>query len=127
MSRGRCEPIQHSHSQYLLRDSEIVRLCDYASDVLRHEFGHALADRYLKALQKGALFRKAFGGAVVHGCGLRLLNLVILRTNFNIAMLTLPCRFVGGQCPWGFPCVTKRCWLGGYCCGNITRQTVCSA
>lgn len=36
---------------------------DSANDVLRHEFGHALADRYPKALQKGALFRKAFGGA----------------------------------------------------------------
>ena len=32
-------------------------------DVLRHEFGHALADRYPAALKKGALFRKAFGGA----------------------------------------------------------------
>ena len=34
-----------------------------AVDVLRHEFGHALADRYPAALKKGALFRKAFGGA----------------------------------------------------------------
>ena len=32
-------------------------------DVLRHEFGHALADRYPAASKKGALFRKAFGGA----------------------------------------------------------------
>ena len=33
-----------------------------ASDVLRHEFGHALADLYPKVLKKGGLFRKAFGG-----------------------------------------------------------------
>jgi hypothetical protein len=31
-------------------------------DVIRHEFGHALADRYPKALKKGGLFREAFGG-----------------------------------------------------------------
>jgi len=36
---------------------------DSSLDIFRHEFGHALADRYPKALQKGALFRKAFGGA----------------------------------------------------------------
>ena len=35
---------------------------DSAPDVIRHEFGHALADRYPKALEKGGLFRKAFGG-----------------------------------------------------------------
>ena len=34
-----------------------------AADVLRHEFGHALADRYSKVLKKDALFCKAFGGA----------------------------------------------------------------
>ena len=34
-----------------------------APDVIRHEFGHALADRYPKALERGGLFRKAFGGA----------------------------------------------------------------
>jgi hypothetical protein len=33
-----------------------------AVDVLRHEFGHALADRYPKALRDGDLFKKAFGG-----------------------------------------------------------------
>ena len=33
-----------------------------ASDVIRHEFGHALADRYPAALKKGGLFREAFGG-----------------------------------------------------------------
>ena len=32
-------------------------------DIFRHEFGHALADRYPAALKKGASFRKAFGGA----------------------------------------------------------------
>lgn len=31
-------------------------------DVIRHEFGHALADLYPRALSKGGLFRKAFGG-----------------------------------------------------------------
>ena len=31
-------------------------------DVLRHEFGHALADLYPGALKKGGLFRAAFGG-----------------------------------------------------------------
>ena len=35
---------------------------DSANDVLRHEFGHALADRYRGALKKGSLFRKAFDG-----------------------------------------------------------------
>lgn len=34
-----------------------------APDVIRHEFGHALADRYPGALKKGGLFREAFGGA----------------------------------------------------------------
>ena len=34
-----------------------------ALDVIRHEFGHALADLYPGALKKGGLFRKAFGGA----------------------------------------------------------------
>ena len=33
-----------------------------APDVIRHEFGHALADRYPTALKKGGLFREAFGG-----------------------------------------------------------------
>ncbi len=33
-----------------------------AVDVLRHEFGHALSDRYPAALRKGGLFRMAFGG-----------------------------------------------------------------
>lgn len=33
-----------------------------ALDVIRHEFGHALADLYPGALKKGGLFRKAFGG-----------------------------------------------------------------
>ena len=33
-----------------------------AADVIRHEFGHALADRYPGALKKGGLFREAFGG-----------------------------------------------------------------
>ena len=33
-----------------------------AVDVLRHECGHALADRYPKALRDGDLFKKAFGG-----------------------------------------------------------------
>ena len=33
------------------------------SDVLRHEFGHALADRYPKVLRDGDLFKKAFGGS----------------------------------------------------------------
>ncbi len=32
-------------------------------DVLRHEFGHALADLYPGALKKGGVFRAAFGGA----------------------------------------------------------------
>lgn len=31
-------------------------------DVFRHEFGHALADLYPRALSKGGLFRAAFGG-----------------------------------------------------------------
>ncbi len=30
-------------------------------DVIRHEFGHALADLYPRALSKGGLFREAFG------------------------------------------------------------------
>ena len=34
-----------------------------AVDVLRHEFGHALADLYPGALKKGGTFRAAFGGA----------------------------------------------------------------
>ena len=34
-----------------------------ALDVIRHEFGHALADLYPGALKKGGLFRVAFGGA----------------------------------------------------------------
>ena len=34
-----------------------------APDVIRHEFGHALADRYPLALKKGGLFREAFGRA----------------------------------------------------------------
>ena len=34
-----------------------------ALDVIRHEFGHALADQYPGALKKGGLFRAAFGGA----------------------------------------------------------------
>jgi len=33
-----------------------------ALDVIRHEFGHALADQYPGALKKGGLFRAAFGG-----------------------------------------------------------------
>lgn len=33
-----------------------------ALDVIRHEFGHALADLYPGALKKGGLFRAAFGG-----------------------------------------------------------------
>lgn len=33
-----------------------------AIDVLRHEFAHALAHRYPKALRNGDLFKKAFGG-----------------------------------------------------------------
>ena len=33
-----------------------------ALDVIRHEFGHALADLYPRALSKGGLFRAAFGG-----------------------------------------------------------------
>ena len=33
-----------------------------AVDVFRHEFGHALADLYPRALSKGGLFRAAFGG-----------------------------------------------------------------
>ena len=32
-----------------------------AVDVFRHEFGHALADLYPRALSKGGLFRAAFG------------------------------------------------------------------
>ena len=34
-----------------------------ALDVIRHEFGHALADLYPGALKKGGTFRTAFGGA----------------------------------------------------------------
>ena len=34
-----------------------------AIDVLRHEFAHALAHRYPKALRDGDLFKKAFGGS----------------------------------------------------------------
>lgn len=34
-----------------------------ALDVLRHEFGHALADLYPGALKKGGTFRAAFGGS----------------------------------------------------------------
>jgi len=34
-----------------------------ALDVFRHEFGHALADLYPKALSKGGVFRAAFGGS----------------------------------------------------------------
>ena len=30
-------------------------------DVFRHEFGHALADLYPRALSQGGLFREAFG------------------------------------------------------------------
>ena len=33
-----------------------------ALDVIRHEFGHALADLYPRALSKGGLFRASFGG-----------------------------------------------------------------
>ncbi len=33
-----------------------------ALDVLRHEFGHALADLYPEMLKKGGTFRAAFGG-----------------------------------------------------------------
>ena len=33
-----------------------------AADVLRHEFGHALMDRYYQPLTLGSLFRAAFGG-----------------------------------------------------------------
>ncbi len=33
-----------------------------AVDVLRHEFGHTLADRYPELLKKGGSFRSAFGG-----------------------------------------------------------------
>ncbi len=32
------------------------------TDTMRHEFGHALADRYPVALKQGGLFREAFGG-----------------------------------------------------------------
>ena len=35
---------------------------DSSIDILRHEFGHASADRYPKALRDGDLFKKAFGG-----------------------------------------------------------------
>lgn len=38
-------------------------LKDSADIVLRHEFGHALADLYPEALAKGRLFVSAFGGA----------------------------------------------------------------
>ena len=31
-------------------------------DVLRHEFGHALSDRYPETLEKGGVFQAAFGG-----------------------------------------------------------------
>ena len=34
-----------------------------ALDVIRHEFGHALADLYPGALKKGGTFRAAFGGS----------------------------------------------------------------
>lgn len=34
-----------------------------ALDVIRHEFGHALADLYPGALKKGGVFRAAFGGS----------------------------------------------------------------
>lgn len=34
-----------------------------ALDVIRHEYGHALADLYPGALKKGGVFRAAFGGA----------------------------------------------------------------
>ena len=34
-----------------------------APDVIRHEFGHALADLYPGALKKGGTFRAAFGGS----------------------------------------------------------------
>lgn len=34
---------------------------DSALDVIRHEFGHALADLYPTALSKGGLFKEAFG------------------------------------------------------------------
>ena len=34
-----------------------------AIDVIRHEFAHALAHRYPKALRDGDLFKKAFGGS----------------------------------------------------------------
>ena len=33
-------------------------------DVLRYEFGHALADLYPGALKKGGVFRTAFGDAI---------------------------------------------------------------
>lgn len=35
---------------------------DSCIDIFRHEFGHALADKYPKALRNGDLFKKAFGG-----------------------------------------------------------------
>ena len=35
---------------------------DPCIDIFRHEFGHALADRYPQALRDGDLFKKAFGG-----------------------------------------------------------------
>jgi hypothetical protein len=35
---------------------------DSTIDVIRHEFGHALADQYRRHLTKGDLFREAFGG-----------------------------------------------------------------
>ena len=38
-------------------------LKDSADMVLRHEFGHALADLYPEVLKKGRLFVSAFGGA----------------------------------------------------------------
>ena len=34
-----------------------------AVDVIRHEFGHALADRYPGAMKKGGVFSEAFGGS----------------------------------------------------------------
>ena len=44
------------HGFWLARQASI-------DDVLRHEFGHALADLYPGALKKGGVFRAAFGGS----------------------------------------------------------------